>query len=96
MILRLVALRIQLSLTLGRAARRLRQVARTPGIATPDDIELLLRAHGVPERLVWDAVDRLAVGHVSAPVAWAYAMEYDGTTLAEMLVSSSDRYFSGL
>ncbi len=84
----LLTARASVTDTFGREARRLRRVARTPGIATLDDLELLLRAHGVPERKIWSALDRLVTFGLSAPVAWAYAMEYDGTELADMLTLS--------
>jgi hypothetical protein len=74
---------------LDRDARRLRHVARDPGRCTAADIELLLRAHGVPETKVWEATDSLAAGDVSAPVAWAFAMAHDGIALADALVDTT-------
>lgn len=81
----LLAARVHAIDRFGRDARRLRRVARMPGIATLDDLELLLRAHGVPEQKIWGALDRLVTIGLSAPVAWAFVMEHDGTELADML-----------
>lgn len=88
MFLHLASLRDSLT-AWGPDARRLRQVAAQPGIATLGDIELVMRAHGVPERLIWGVVDRLVYGDISAPLAWAFVMEYDGTELAEVLMKMS-------
>lgn len=96
MILLLSSVRAHLDDAFGHGARRLRQVAADPGSATLDDIELLLLAHGVPERTTWDAVDHLAVSELTAPVAWAYAMEYDGAELAQALITASDRSLTEL
>ncbi len=84
----LLSSRVHASETLGRDARRLRRVARTPSIATLDDLELLLRAHGVPEQRIWAALDGLVTIELSAPLAWAFVMEHDGTALADMLMLS--------
>lgn len=85
MISPILSARVHAADTFGRDARRLRRVARTPGIATSDDLELLLRAHGVSEQKIWGALDRIAAIGLSAPIAWAFVMEHDGTELADML-----------
>ncbi len=89
MLVHLLSVRASLSTQLGPDARRLRRVARTPGIATLNDVELLLTAHGLPATTVWATVDQLAGRGVGAPVAWAYAMEYDGVALVEALRATS-------
>ena len=71
----------------GRDARRLRRVARDPQRAEAYDLELLVRAHGVPERQVWAVVDRLAEGEISPELAWRWTMEYDGNELAGLCAS---------
>lgn len=92
MFLPLLSARAALRATFGPEARQLRRVARVPGSCTVDDIALLLRAHGVPEPRIGAALERLSVIDVSPPVAWAFAMEYDGTELADVLmVSTPDR-----
>ena len=85
MLLHLSSARALVAAALGRDARHLRRVARDPGGCTVGDVERLMRAHGVPEEKVSRAVDRLADIELSAPLAWAYAMAYDGTELAEAL-----------
>ncbi|MAS55705.1 MAG: hypothetical protein CMJ44_13980 [Pimelobacter sp.] len=87
--LRLQSLRARLSSAFGRDARRLRRVARHPELATHADIELLLRAHGVVETKVWAAIDQLEQLGVSAQLAWAFVMEYDGVELADTLASGA-------
>lgn len=89
MILHVTSLRGQLSTALSRDARRLRHVARHPGTTTLNDIEMLLRAHGVPEVKVWTAMDRLSGSEITPPIAWAFAMEYDGAELAEVLMTTT-------
>lgn len=89
MMLHLVSAIGHLRARLAADARRLRQVARDPSRCTAPDIELLLRAHGVPESRVRAATDALTAGDVPAPVAWAFAMAHDGIELADALVGSS-------
>lgn len=72
-------------LTSLRTRLRLRRIARSPGSASIHDVELLLRAHGVPETKVWAAVDRLNAMEVSPALAWAFVLEYDGTELCDAL-----------
>ena len=86
MMLRLSSTRSRLA-ELAPAARRLRHVAQQPGQATSHDLELLMRAHGVAEVKAWAALDCLAASDVSPPVAWAFAMEHDGTELADALLA---------
>ncbi len=88
MILRLATLRDQLDQSLGRDARRLRQVSRDSGSCTERDIELLLRAHGVCAQKTSLALDSLRVSPVTPPLAWVFAMDHDGTALADMLITS--------
>jgi hypothetical protein len=87
--LRLLSLRARVTSVFGRDSRRLRHVARRPELATHADIELLLRAHGVVETKVWAALDHLKQLGVSAQLAWAFVMEYDGVELADTLVSGA-------
>lgn len=70
-----------------RDRRRLRQVARDPRLAGVDDVETLVRAHGVPERQVWAVVDRLSGGGVDPTLAWAWTVDHDGNELAGLCAS---------
>ena len=72
-------------LTSLRTRLRLHRISRSPGRASIHDIELLLRAHGVPETKVWAALDRLNAMEVSPALAWAFVLEYDGTELCDAL-----------
>ena len=71
----------------GSDARRLRRVAKDPSTATAGDLELLVRAHGVPEQQVWAVVDRLAGGRVDPELAWRWTMDFDGNELAGLCAS---------
>lgn len=70
-----------------RGARRLRQVARDPSRTTARDLELLVRAHGVPERLVWAVTDRFEEDDLDPEQAWRWTMSNDGTELALLCAS---------
>ncbi|MAS54539.1 MAG: hypothetical protein OSB43_22175 [Nocardioides sp.] len=70
-----------------RDARRLRRVARDPSRATVADLELLVRAHGVPERLVWAVTDRFDADDLDPEQAWRWTMTQDGTELALLCAS---------
>ena len=68
--------------------RRLREVAANPAVATADDVETLVRAHGVPETKAWVVSDALALG-LAAPIAWRWVMKYDGTALADAIAGGA-------
>jgi len=70
-----------------RDARRLRHVARDPSRATARDLELLVRAHGVPERMVWAVTDRFEQDDLDPEQAWRWTMSQDGTELALLCAS---------
>ena len=75
-----------------RTRRRLAAVAADPRQATNEDVELLVRAHGVPETKVWSVVDRLGRGRIDATLAWCWTLQHDGGALAELCESAiSDR-----
>lgn len=64
--------------------RRLQTVAADPRLATCADVELLVRAHGVPEAKVWVVIDRLARGRVDPTLAWSWTVEHDGGEFADL------------
>lgn len=68
--------------------RRLRTVAADPRLATCADVELLVRAHGVPEAKVWAVVDRLARGRVDPTLAWSWTVQHDGGELADLCATA--------
>lgn len=65
-------------------ARRLRRVECDPRTAIRDDIEALIRAHGVREDKVWSVIDRLEAADLEPALVWAWTMKYDGTELADL------------
>ncbi|GAA4691047.1 hypothetical protein [Nocardioides nanhaiensis] len=72
--------------------RRLRAVDQNPESATWDDVQLLLVAHGVAgERLRHTllAVEQLPV---TPAVCWAWAMEHDGVSFADLLAAGLPCY----
>lgn len=68
--------------------RRLTEVAARPAIATYADIELLLRAHGVREALIWQVDDLVVQSGVDAESVWAWVMEHDGSSLATLVATT--------
>ncbi|GAB2778406.1 hypothetical protein GCM10027020_34940 [Nocardioides salsibiostraticola] len=64
--------------------RRLQAVAADPRLTTCADVELLVRAHGVPESKVWAVIDRLARGRVDPTLAWSWTVEHDGGEFADL------------
>lgn len=72
---------------LGRGHRRLRAVERNPRIATADDIEALVRAHGVPEEQVWAVCDRVREAQLDPTEVWSWTLSYDGNELAALCAS---------
>lgn len=69
-------------------ARRLRTVERDPRKATAADLELLVRAHGVPEEKVWAVTDRIDAAQLQPALVWSWTMQYDGVELADLCGSS--------
>ncbi len=69
------------------ADHRLRRIARTPHCATSDDVDHLLRAHGVNEPKVWAVGDYLALAQIPPALVWQWVMEYDGIELTELLAT---------
>ena len=65
-------------------ARRLRRVERDPRLATPADLELLVRAHGVREDKVWAVADRAEAAELDPRAVWTWVMHFDGTELADL------------
>lgn len=70
--------------------RRLRAVSMAPSIATAEDVELLLRAHGVAEPGVWAVCDYLVLSDVCPVQVWTWVMEFDGSELACLIASELD------
>ncbi len=54
------------------------------GSRSTDDIEALVRAHGVPEAKVWMVCGRVATAHLDRTQLWAWTMAFDGTKLAHL------------
>ncbi|MBS41988.1 MAG: hypothetical protein CMH83_02180 [Nocardioides sp.] len=68
--------------------RRLLSVARDPRRATEQDLEQLVRAHGVAEHRVWEVCDRVHRAALDPVRVWTWTMAYDGAALAELCESS--------
>jgi hypothetical protein len=72
--------------------RRLRQVDQDPSLATWTDVQMLVVAHGVAgERLRHTllALDQLPV---TPQVCWAWMMEHDGVSFADLLAAGLSCY----